>query len=170
MQKEARRVQEENRLLRAVLNKQGLSNAAIQHALDDVKLAEANVGQNRDTHRQEGPEPHQLVDHNLLPPQWPPAMSQAQLLGNQEDRTQSLDMHDWLTDLCNIKDAFGAEVNLNGQTPQSSIDYSGMLPEDLMHFAINESQTGLPPFPVQTACPTDGSNISINGQWGQQDL
>ncbi|KAI0378270.1 hypothetical protein F5Y04DRAFT_152430 [Hypomontagnella monticulosa] len=172
MQKEARRVQEENRLLRTVLRNQGLDDIAIQKALDDVKLAEANIGQTKDASRQEGLEPNQPVDHNLLPPQWPPTMPQLggpQLLGSQEDIDQSLGLHDWLADLCNIKDAFGAEVNFNDQAPQSSLDYIGQLPDDSMPFAIDESLTGIPPFPMQMAYPMEGLNTSENGHLGQRD-
>jgi hypothetical protein len=39
MQKEAKRVQEENRLLRTVLRNQGLDEKAIQHALEAAKQA-----------------------------------------------------------------------------------------------------------------------------------
>jgi hypothetical protein len=39
MQKEAQRVQEENRLLRTVLHNQGLDDSAIQRALEALKRA-----------------------------------------------------------------------------------------------------------------------------------
>lgn len=39
MQKEARKVQEENQLLRAVLHRQGLDPTAIQSSLDAVRLS-----------------------------------------------------------------------------------------------------------------------------------
>jgi hypothetical protein len=39
MQKAAQKVQEENKLLRAVLHNQGFDDAGIQHAMDAVKRA-----------------------------------------------------------------------------------------------------------------------------------
>lgn len=45
MQKEARRIQEENRLLRTLLHDQGFDDVAIQRVIDAAKLAEGNTNQ-----------------------------------------------------------------------------------------------------------------------------
>ncbi|KAI1370455.1 hypothetical protein F4677DRAFT_438296 [Hypoxylon crocopeplum] len=170
MQKEARRVQEENLLLRAILRNEGFDDAGIQRALESAKLAEGGTCQPQDL--PSGLAIASSVDCNPQPLQEPSVLPTArvpQQKETQEDLSQSLDVHDWLTDLCNIKDAFGAEVNFNDRLSQNNLDQLGTLSEDPMQFAIDNSQYELPPFPGQAAYPTNSSSISANDQWGQLD-
>ncbi|KAI1140107.1 hypothetical protein F5Y05DRAFT_377228 [Hypoxylon sp. FL0543] len=166
MQKEARRVQEENRLLRTVLRNQGLDDASIQRALDSAKLDES--GQNT----RDDPGATTSIQDSLPCPPWPlnlppPERPQLQRPDNEVDLSQSLVLHDWLVDLCNIKDAFGAEVNYNDPT---SLEYTGMPTEDPLQFTIlNDPEYNLPALPVQAAHPTNGSTASTDSQWGRLD-
>ncbi|KAI1418310.1 hypothetical protein F5Y13DRAFT_148962 [Hypoxylon sp. FL1857] len=171
MQKEAQRVQEENRLLRTVLRNQGLDDNAIKRAIDSARLAEGNLNQAQNTQSDSAFIPH--VDEHAPPSQWPSTLSLAersQFSDNQGDLSQSLDLNDWLSDLCNIKDAFGAEVNFNDPVSQNDLDFVGLLPEDPMQVAImNNTQYELPPLPMSTAYPSNGSTTSTDGQWAHLD-
>ncbi|KAI0836651.1 hypothetical protein F5Y06DRAFT_273031 [Hypoxylon sp. FL0890] len=169
MQMEARRVQEENRLLRTVLRNQGFDDISIQRALESAKLAESSIDQTKQSNPN-GPGSTPSVDDNAPPPLWPldlPSAGRPQALDIEGDMSQSLVLHDWLADLCNIKDAFGAEVNFNDPT---SLDPIGMPFEDPMQFTtINDTQYDLPYFSAQTAHPTSGSTTLMDSQWGQRN-
>ncbi|KAI0546372.1 hypothetical protein F4679DRAFT_557732 [Xylaria curta] len=106
MQREARRVQEENTLLRAVLYTQGFNDAAIQNALMSVKQSMANQG----SEVQDPPQPGMC---KTATGSWPTsghpssAPNSGPTTVMDSDLTQSVDLHDWLKDLSDIKDAFG---------------------------------------------------------------
>ncbi|KAI0860563.1 hypothetical protein F4860DRAFT_198309 [Xylaria cubensis] len=108
MQREARRVQEENTLLRAVLQVQGFDDAAIQNALTSAKQSLTNQG----SEVKKGPPRPEISKATTWP--WPtsgpptcgPDSGATTVIDS--DLTQSVDLHDWLKDLSDIKDAFGA--------------------------------------------------------------
>ncbi|KAI1741271.1 hypothetical protein F4680DRAFT_416254 [Xylaria scruposa] len=106
MQREARRVQEENTLLRAVLHAQGFDDAAIQNALISAKQSMANqCSEVQDSSHPgmcetvTGPRP--TSGHSTYAP------NSGATTVMDSDLTQSVDLHDWLKDLSDIKDAFG---------------------------------------------------------------
>ncbi|KAI1123818.1 hypothetical protein F5Y10DRAFT_251107 [Nemania abortiva] len=107
MQSEARRVQEENRLLRSILHAQGFDDAAIQNALRSAKQSTA-------ANRVSGAQtcgPSQPATSTSEAPACAPssgAPTTAAPTTADSDLTQSLDLHNWLNDLSDIKDAFGA--------------------------------------------------------------
>ncbi|TRX93689.1 hypothetical protein FHL15_005365 [Xylaria flabelliformis] len=109
MQREARRVQEENTLLRAVLHVQGFDDAAIQNALTSAKQSMANQGSEIQVR---GPSQPKMSKPTTWP--WPtsgpptcgPNSSATTIIDS--DLPQSMDLHDWLKDLSDIKDALGA--------------------------------------------------------------
>ncbi|OTA53968.1 hypothetical protein K449DRAFT_454604 [Hypoxylon sp. EC38] len=153
MQKEAQRVQEENRLLRTVLRNQGFDDTSIQRALDSARLAERNIDQPQVPRFfcgiQNDPDCTPLVHDNAPAPQQPlnlPPAERPPPLDSQGDISQSLVLHNWLVDLCNIKDAFGAEVNFNDQISQDNLDFIEMPPEDPLQFTIlNDPEYDLAP-------------------------
>ncbi|KUJ11077.1 uncharacterized protein LY89DRAFT_674427 [Mollisia scopiformis] len=117
MQKEAQRVHEENRLLRKALHNQGLDDATIERALEAAKSASCAV-----------PAPPQvregLITDELPAVSWSnidsagehPSMAAVPSTGvenpqvvGETDIPQTLDLFDWLDNLSQIKDAFGAE-------------------------------------------------------------
>lgn len=136
MQMEARRVQEENRLLRAVLHRYGLDNQAIQLALEAEKQFSTVDGAaqpfipsqstNRVGTAWKGGTGQPGTDKTELAPSfqvgdislgmWPSMADPAELLNMSpgptvdKDMPQVLDLQDWLNDLCNIKDALTAEA------------------------------------------------------------
>lgn len=124
MQREARRVQEENRLLRTLLHKQGLDDMAIHEAITAARQAEGNEIQPPAFHH--SPEHLMATDINLAVPRTqnsntphpctpepPQELAFAGYPAPSEAQTnipQELDFNNWLTDLCNIKDAFGINM------------------------------------------------------------
>ncbi|KFA69366.1 hypothetical protein S40285_08752, partial [Stachybotrys chlorohalonatus IBT 40285] len=102
MQKEARKVQEENQLLRAVLHRQGLDPTAIQSSLDAVRLSLTDEKSDFRTQAPSGQASNSV-------PSWPWPSPMVDTSATDFDLNQSLDLHSWLNDLCDIKDAFGAE-------------------------------------------------------------
>ncbi|KAI0097785.1 hypothetical protein F4776DRAFT_650875 [Hypoxylon sp. NC0597] len=151
MQKEAQRVQDENRLLRTVLRNQGFDDTSIQRALDSARLTESNIDQPQASHFprffcniQNDPGCTPSVCDNAPPPLNVPSAETPQPLDSQGDMSQSLVLHDWLVDLCNIKDAFGAEFN--DQISQDNLDFIEMPPEDPLQFTIlNDHEYDLAP-------------------------
>lgn len=144
MQKEAKRVQEENRLLRTVLRNQGLDEKAIQHALEAAKQAaggdvlpqvseslvyislsqyiEARNQKKKKNSRANQPqmaeEPGCLGWSNVNPPGEHQSVTAVALPGienphatenHEADLSPTLNLFNWLDNLCQIKDAFGAE-------------------------------------------------------------
>ncbi|TGJ86855.1 hypothetical protein E0Z10_g1868 [Xylaria hypoxylon] len=127
MQREARRVQEENRLLRALLHKQGLDDTAIQEAIialgnseeDDIQLPAFYCSQEYLTdpsvdltapsaHNDAWPNGPQSDPQTL--PQSLTFVDSAARLAVQTNTPQDVNLDDWLTDLCNIKDAFTVDL------------------------------------------------------------
>ncbi|OTA93957.1 hypothetical protein M434DRAFT_282292 [Hypoxylon sp. CO27-5] len=156
MQKEAQRVQDENRLLWTVLRNQGFDDTSIQRALDSARLAERNIDQLQVPRFLCGVQndtdctPLPVVRDNAPAPQLPlslPPVERPPALDGQGDISQSLVLHNWLVDLCNIKDAFGAEVNFNDQISQENLDFIEMPPpEDPLQFTIlNDPEYDLAP-------------------------
>ncbi|KAF4628755.1 hypothetical protein G7Y89_g9394 [Cudoniella acicularis] len=109
MQREAQKVQEENRLLRAVLHDQGFDDTTLQQALEKAKRAE----------RQKAPVQHKTPSlcgsndrqNDSLPSVQSstavPPVQNSNLIGDQGDLPQTMDLFNWLDDLCQIKDALG---------------------------------------------------------------
>ncbi|KAI1363256.1 hypothetical protein F5Y08DRAFT_310061 [Xylaria arbuscula] len=116
MQRESRKVHDENRLLRCLLHNQGLDDAAIGTAIVNLLDQESEKPPsilNR-------PIPHEIQTSDGGLSHWnseTDAVPSAVLftggempLGPQGDTYQELHMDDWLSDLCNIKDAFASDA------------------------------------------------------------
>jgi hypothetical protein len=131
MQREARRVQKENSILRALLYKQGFDDMAIQEAVVIAERAEGSETPLPAFHR--SPEhliatgidlalpetQHHIQNHigpnapQICPQGLPQALTfegNAAPLEVQANIPQELNFNDWLMDLCNIKDAFGIDI------------------------------------------------------------
>ncbi|KAH8653098.1 hypothetical protein BGZ60DRAFT_178364 [Tricladium varicosporioides] len=127
MQQEARKVQEENRLLRVVLREQGFNDITLQHALEKVRQSE---GLNAQTQRGVSKTCEAPAMSRACPPSSncgstartdlsipsvqsslpiPPIENSTSLV-DQGDLSQTMDLYHWLDDLCQIKDALGVEV------------------------------------------------------------
>ncbi|KAI6084709.1 hypothetical protein F4821DRAFT_242156 [Hypoxylon rubiginosum] len=122
MQSEARRVQEENKLLRKVLHSQGFDDTAIQNALESVKSSTGNQSSAPEPPMRPlvaGPGPSQQEWINDFTWPWPTSGDAVGVVNSgvgpalDPDLVQSLDMHNWLNELCDIKDAFGAEAHVS---------------------------------------------------------
>ncbi|KAI1344698.1 hypothetical protein F5Y15DRAFT_1519 [Xylariaceae sp. FL0016] len=125
MQGAARRVHEENRLLRTLLHGQGMDNRAIQNALEALRASPASTSPLSPIHADD-PNMAQHGINSLAPELWP--MSEETLpdgdaVSHKPDTVQSLDLQHWLSDLCDIKDAFGTEANsqFSDSNPQGSV-------------------------------------------------
>ncbi|KAI1425612.1 hypothetical protein F5Y12DRAFT_363081 [Xylaria sp. FL1777] len=155
MQREARRVQAENRLLRGLLHKQGLDDVAIEEALVVLTGSEGNKGQPSVFHHslehpaQTGVAPAALSAQNSFNELQPTAQGLPDALtfdgntvplGAPADISQELNIDDWFTDLCSIKDAFANDVLVADQLLQCSMT----LPDISPHFAVNSTQSDQP--------------------------
>ncbi|KAI3321473.1 hypothetical protein HD806DRAFT_502669 [Xylariaceae sp. AK1471] len=173
MQREARRVQEENRLLRALLHQQGWDDMAIQEAAAVLRQGGGNEIQL--------PTAHSSIEHLMAtsidiaapgmlnktrsagPQSGPRELPQARsFVGNPApseiltDIPQELNFNDWLTDLCNIKDAFGIDMFAPDQLFQHGGDRFGTPPELSPQLAIGDAQGSQP--------------LSMDGDTGSSDL
>jgi hypothetical protein len=132
MQREARRVQDENRLLRAVLHRRGFDDRAIQLAMDEERQASTTGGTsqlstpceavNGPTYHGGGISSELGADKMTFASSRPgsdvalgvrpttDSLTAAAGPGIDQDLSQVLGLQDWLNDLCDIKDAFGAEA------------------------------------------------------------
>ncbi|KAH8168079.1 hypothetical protein CIB48_g142 [Xylaria polymorpha] len=158
MQREARRVQEENRLLRTLLHKQGLDDMAIHEAITAARQAEGNEIQPPAFHH--SPEHLMATDINLAVPRTqnsntphpctpepPQELAFAGYPAPSEAQTnipQELDFNNWLTDLCNIKDAFGINMFVEEQLFQDGGDRVGISRGLHPHLVINDAQHSQP--------------------------
>ncbi|KAK6950654.1 hypothetical protein Daesc_007178 [Daldinia eschscholtzii] len=135
MQKEAKRVQEENRLLRSLLRNQGLDDAAIQRAIDAAKLTERSMDQIQNS--QDNVKSGASSSCNFSPIPCLPALARVenpQLPRGREDTGQLPVRHDWVTNLSNpnSEDILDTEMNMNDQTYQNSFDFTEILFNDLI--------------------------------------
>ncbi|KAI0847382.1 hypothetical protein F5Y00DRAFT_117377 [Daldinia vernicosa] len=156
MQKEAQRVQEENRLLRTLLHDQGFDDVAIQRVIDAAKLANGSTNQmqnSRDSLKTGGAS----SNCNFSPIPCLPALSRTerpQLSEDREDRSQPPPVpHNYVADLFNPDDVFNTEININDQTYQNYLDFTEILSDESMNFPDLYN----PAFPLQDEYPTNGS-------------
>ncbi|KAI1347728.1 hypothetical protein F5Y01DRAFT_329256 [Xylaria sp. FL0043] len=182
MQKEARRVQQENRLLRLLLHKQGLDDAAIKEALNSLRGSEENRIQSSVFQRSTEP-PAQASVAQAAPsaqnnnpgesrsgPHGPPeALS---LVNNHMPSNYSTDIcpelnpDGWLTDLCNIKDAFTSDVLFTDQSFQRD-NRLGSFPSLSSHMAPNETEPNqaLPQQDIITITDLSQGRDCLNSDW-----
>ncbi|KEY70820.1 hypothetical protein S7711_08520 [Stachybotrys chartarum IBT 7711] len=143
MQKEARRVQEENQLLRAMLQHQGLDPTAIQSGLDAMRLS---MAQRKSDLRVPVPSAQAT---NSGGPSWPWPSTVIDGPAMDFDLDQSLDLHGWLNDLCDIKDAFGAEAQNQFMGPTAQDSWADTAGPSLDHDAMYAlPELGAVPVPV----------------------
>ncbi|KAI0099358.1 hypothetical protein F4814DRAFT_112171 [Daldinia grandis] len=170
MQREAQRVQEENRLLRTLLHDQGLDDVAIQRVIDAAKLTRGSMDQmqnSRDSLKT-GASPN----CNFSPIPCLPALSREerpQLPEDREDRPQPPPVpHDFATDLFNPEDVFNTEININDQTYQNYLDFTEILSDEAMDFpALYDTERDLPAFSLPDEYlryPMNGSSRSTDSQ------
>ncbi|RWA05372.1 hypothetical protein EKO27_g9730 [Xylaria grammica] len=162
MQREARRVQEENKLLRALLHKQGLDDMAIRGGIVALAKSEENEIQSLPLfHPSEhlpdtGVGPASLsIQNNAWPgglqsntqaPLWSPS-----LVGNeapsdpQTSIPQGPSIDDWFADLCDIKDAFTVDLFAADPSKQYGVDMPGTPPDISQYFDANNAHKSQPP-------------------------
>ncbi|KAK7955089.1 MFS general substrate transporter [Apiospora saccharicola] len=111
MQREARRVQEENGLLRQLLHSQGMSHDAVQTAISSMKVqVAAKKAASQSEPNSEGMPCNKA---KTIIPQRKPSSSDRftpTRATTDPDEVETLDFTEWLNDLCDIKDAFGLEA------------------------------------------------------------
>ncbi|KAI1274423.1 hypothetical protein F5Y07DRAFT_373077 [Xylaria sp. FL0933] len=185
MQKEARRVQQENRLLRALLHKQGLDDVAIKEALDSLTGNEENSAQSP-VFQRSAAYPAQASASLAAPdaqnnnssesrsgPHGPPeALSLVNNYIPSNSRTNIYpepNFDEWLTDLCNIKDAFTSDVLFTDQSLQCD-NRLGTFPSLPSHIALNETQPNqaLPQQDINTTIDLSQGRDCFNSDW--QDM
>ncbi|KAI1466202.1 uncharacterized protein F4812DRAFT_436257 [Daldinia caldariorum] len=136
MQKEAKRVQEENRVLRTLLHNQGLDDAAIQRAIDAAKLPERSMDETQNS-QDTSKSGASFNTCNFSPIPCLPALSRVetpQLPRGREDIVQPPAQHNCIPDLPNPKDVFNLEVNMNDQMYPDNFDFTEILSDNLMDF------------------------------------
>ncbi|KAI0809436.1 hypothetical protein GGR55DRAFT_649938 [Xylaria sp. FL0064] len=182
MQKEARRVQQENRLLRLLLHKQGLDDVAIKEALDSLTGSEENRAQSSVFQRSTGPPAQASValaapnaqtnnfgESRSGPQGSPEALSS---VNNHMLSNSSTDIHsepnldEWLTDLCNIKNAFTSGVLFTDQSFQCD-NRLGTFPSLPSHIALNETEPyqSLPQQDIITTTDLSQGRDCLNSDW-----
>ncbi|KAI2775691.1 hypothetical protein F4815DRAFT_394027 [Daldinia loculata] len=161
MQKEARRIQEENRLLRTLLHDQGFDDVAIQRVIDAAKLAERSTNQMQNL--RDSSKTDASSNCNFSPIPCLPALSRTrterpQLPEDREDRPQPPPVpHNCVADLFNPEDVFNTEININDQTYQNYLDFMEILSDESINFpALYDAERDLPAFPLQDEYPTNG--------------
>ncbi|KAI0518295.1 hypothetical protein F5B22DRAFT_600677 [Xylaria bambusicola] len=107
MQRESQKIQDENKLLRRLLHRQGLDDVAIEAAMVTLLAQESKA---QPAHSPMCP--IQTVDnHSGKQQSGAEELPQAEVPSDaQADAYQGLNIDEWLTDLCNIKDAFVSDV------------------------------------------------------------
>lgn len=116
---ESRRVHDENRLLRRLLHTQGLDDAAIERAIITLRAHESETMSpalhRPPTHASETTDgclnyPHSRTQVSPLAP----ILTGSEMPSDVQTDAyyQELNIDDWLTDLCNIKDAFASDANV----------------------------------------------------------
>ncbi|KAI0429003.1 hypothetical protein F5Y09DRAFT_311468 [Xylaria sp. FL1042] len=159
MQREARRVQEENGLLRTLLHKQGLDDTTIKEALAVLTASEGNKKQSTSFHcpteypAQTGITLAAPNAQNSSSCEWqsrpqgplePLSLgASATPLDAPADIYPELNVDDWLTDLCNIKDAFASDMFVTDQSFDCGNrlgTFQGLSPL----LALNEAQPSQP--------------------------
>ncbi|KAJ2976732.1 hypothetical protein NUW58_g8013 [Xylaria curta] len=131
MQKEARRVQEENRLLRALLHQQGFNDVAIQEAVASFWQTQCNDVQSPALWDQRRDSTVMGTNLIVLSPQDNTAsnVSQSRVEGASfVDSPAPLDVRadeelnfdDWLTDFCSLQDMFNS-ANPKDQAPTQQL-------------------------------------------------
>ncbi|KAI0114106.1 hypothetical protein GGR51DRAFT_505505 [Nemania sp. FL0031] len=125
MQSEARRVQEENGLLRTILHAQGFDDAAIQNALASAKKSATHQGKTAQISAPPPPTAYSAAS-------WPCLTSEALMCAPEFGVTTTVEsnlakppgLHNWFNDLSDIKDAFGVAHDLiNDQSLPDSLEY-----------------------------------------------
>ncbi|KAK8855165.1 Major Facilitator Superfamily protein [Apiospora arundinis] len=116
MQREARRVQEENHVLRQLLQSRGMEHEAIQTAVSSMTVKTA-PGELDLVSQSNGSAPHTTGSHCPEPrgASFDGAAPRVDPSFPDSDPAQSLNLSDWLEDLCDIKNAFEFEA----YTPQN---------------------------------------------------
>ncbi|GAP90601.1 hypothetical protein SAMD00023353_4800850 [Rosellinia necatrix] len=158
MQREARRVQEENRLLRTLLHRQGVDDMAIHEAITVARQTERNNIPLPASHC--SPEPPRATginaavlrtqNTNTPHPYTPDLPEGLAFVGNpapweaQSNRPQDLDFNHWLTDLCFIKDALGINMFPEEQLFQGGADQVGTSQGVYPDLAIHDAQHSQP--------------------------
>ncbi|KAK8041421.1 hypothetical protein PG994_014428 [Apiospora phragmitis] len=109
---------EENRLLRNLLHGRGMDYDAVQTAISSLTTqtaAEEPAPQSKPSDESTT----QAATVNNIPELWPSssngATPTAAITSSDTDTTLSLDLNEWLNDLCDIKDAFGFEASKDDQ-------------------------------------------------------
>ncbi|KAI0395044.1 hypothetical protein F5Y17DRAFT_425771 [Xylariaceae sp. FL0594] len=111
MQKEARRVREENRLLRALLHKQGIDDLAIQEAVASLRQT-----QDKDVHptaagadlRPRGNTRPDNVRRSRT--EDPSLVDCPDILEDEANVSQEFEVDDWLTEFCNVQDTLSHDI------------------------------------------------------------
>ncbi|KAI1653904.1 hypothetical protein F4813DRAFT_373183 [Daldinia decipiens] len=161
MQKEARRIQEENRVLRTLLHDQGFDDVAIQRVIDAAKLAEESTNQMQNS--QDSSKTSTLYNCNFSPIPCLSALSRTERPQLSEDRDDKPPPppvpHNCVTDLFNPEDVFNTEININDQTYQNYLYFTEILSDETMNFpALYDAERDLPALPLQDEDPTHGSS------------
>ncbi|KAI1808854.1 hypothetical protein F4811DRAFT_548432 [Daldinia bambusicola] len=134
MQEEAKRVQEENRVLRTLLHNQGLDDAAIQRAIDAARLPERSMDQtqnSQDTSKSSA----SFNACNFSPiPCLPvlPRVETPQLLRGRGDTVLPPAQ---VTDPPSSENAFNVEMNINDPMYPDNLDFTEILSDNLMDFS-----------------------------------
>ncbi|KAH6664879.1 hypothetical protein B0J14DRAFT_569393 [Halenospora varia] len=177
MQQEARKVQEENRLLRVVLREQGFNDITLQHAIEKARLSE---GLNVQTQRGARTACEAAAMSGACPPSsncrsavrtdvsipsaqsslpMPPIVNPTSLV-DQGNLSQTMDLYNWLDDLCQIKDALGVEAGYNlvdDLGAQNFTNFNTIPLQPLETFGIDQ-QIGVTELPSQV-WPTNESYL-----------
>ncbi|KAI8959654.1 hypothetical protein F5Y11DRAFT_350311 [Daldinia sp. FL1419] len=127
MQREAQRVQDENKILRSLLHDQGFDDVAIQRAIDAAKL----------TQRSHSLKARESSSRNFSPIPCLPALSRTerpQPPEDREERSQPPVPRNFGADHYNLEDVFNAEASINDQLYPSDIDLADILFDDVIQF------------------------------------
>lgn len=161
MQREARRVQEENIMLRELLRAQGMSHDAVQNAISSMKVQmaagkppsqpEVRTSRQVSFTRLTTQQPNNKIttcaaDSNNVPEQWSSSSNGiapvTSVTPSELDAAQSLDLNEWLNDLCDIKNAFELEASVSPSYLQEATDGVQLTCDLMKAWQSEQGETG----------------------------